>query len=178
VQAVEESLRREAASALRGAAGDVRIPDDETAVAVALTPGAFAIAAPTRALQSLDSKALVRGEPLGQEPFMIWWLGGEAFRGENPRLTEGLYTLAADESQRTAELRDGSGAVVGRGPLVVCVEPPLPGAPGTIAKQTISGGIDKVEAHAWPPSIKVCGHVSVKKNGVTVTVKGCVSAEL
>jgi hypothetical protein len=172
---IQGMVRREVMQAMSDAAGADKLSLDTDAVAIASQPGLFVANVPVAGLEKVDFKSMLDGRSyLDNTPIMYWHLAGEALRDKAVPLDEGFYTVVADQQQGTVALRNAKGETVAEGDLGISIEPEAPTV--AKAKTSISGKITSADVDFFPPRVKVCGEVTVKKDGVTVKVSGCVSA--
>jgi hypothetical protein len=172
---IHEVVRRELTHAMVMAAEADKLSLHAEAIAFASSPQLTVVNAPVAGLEQIDFRSMLEGTGPESTPVMYWYVASEALKEGKLPLGEGFYTVVARRQHGTVELRDDKGQTVTRGDLEVCIGPG--GSPvGVIARTKVSGGIDSADGSLWPPHVKVCGHVKIQKNGVTVTVKACVEA--
>jgi hypothetical protein len=106
---------------------------------------------------------------------MLYVLGGEFFTRKRRRLSAGVYRVVADFRRGKAILATLGGRRVGEGAMQVC-QSSTPPVLARGAKTKVTGDVDSVDVNAFPPSIKVCGHVTIKNGNQTITISGCIEA--
>jgi hypothetical protein len=176
VREIREMVRREIIEAMRRGAGVEPAALELEGVAFAAPSELFVVNAPRAGLEKLDVRSVLDGgDSLDGEPIMNWYLAGDGLDAEGMPFREGFYTVVAHQRRGVAVIEDASGRAVAEGSLELCVTP----AGSAIAKMPkVSGGIDSASADWYPPHVKICGHVKVQKDGVTVTVRACFEAGL
>jgi hypothetical protein len=174
MQEIQELVRRELTHAMVTAAHADKMSLQAEAIAFASSPQLSVVNVPVAGLEQIDFKSMLEGYAvLENTPVMYWYVAGEVLKESAFPSSKGFYTVVAHQQRGTVALRDTKGQTAAEGDLEVCIGPGGPPT-GVIAK--ISGGIDSSSASLWPPHIKICGHVKIQKNGVTVTVKACFDA--
>ncbi|MGC4095725.1 MAG: hypothetical protein QM706_01300 [Nitrospira sp.] len=172
---LQELLHRELMHAMVTGAYAQKLSLQSDAIAFALSSHLSVVNVPVTGLEKLDFKSMLDGHVPEHTPVMYWYLAGEVLNESAFPLSEGFYTVVVHQQLGTVELRDTKGQTVAQGGLEVCVGPGSPPT-GAIFRTKVTGGIDSASASLWPPHVKICGHVKVQKDGVTITVTACVEA--
>jgi hypothetical protein len=161
-----EALREEVVRVTRQAADADSVSVVADQLAFVVSADCMVVNAPMAGLESVDVKAVMNGAPLlDNQPVMYWYVSGKGLDKPNSGPVAGFYSIIARLPQRRLEMRGPSGDFVGDGDVQV----------GIAAKTTLVGaGFDPGSDIGWR-HIKVCGHVTYKVNGATVTVSGCIS---
>lgn len=147
---------------------------DADGVEVAADQAAFVVSAesmmvnaPMADLKSVDIKGIINGTALDNQPIMYWYVSSKGLDESDGGAAAGFYSIIARVPQGRLEMRSPDGDIVGGGDVQVVMA----------LKTTITGVSVKSVDIDWT-SIKVCGSVTMKVNGNTVTVKGCVTASI
>src|SRR4051794_30136905 len=121
---VQERVRQEVAKAIvdTGRADGVALDGD--GVAFATQPELSVVNAPIAGLKEIDFRLMLEGRVvLDRTPVMYWYLAGEILRDKGFPLSEGFYTVVADQQCGTVGLTNAAGETMASGTLDLCIEP-------------------------------------------------------
>jgi len=179
VREIQERLRRQLSQAMVDAARAEGLSLNVNGIAFDFDSELSVVSAPVAGLETLEANSTLDGrDGLVGQPVMFWYLAGESLDDENVPLSEGFYTVLANQERGTVTLRNSNGNKVAEGRLKACIRPSPPPWPGvaffsaTAHITTLEGNVKHGHGH-----IKVCGDASVSAFGGSVSIEGCIEVD-
>jgi hypothetical protein len=164
-------IKREARRAMADAARAAQLPINAEGIALAMGPEFLIVNAPIAGIEKLDLRPMLEGQSvLNETPVMYWYIGGEVLADGGAALSEGYYTVLADQASARVSLRNDQGEAILQGDLVVTIEP----QPVALKFSFPGGSAEITKLDVGKKHFKMCGNASIGAFGGKVQIEGCI----